>query len=382
MKKLFTLIGAVSVLFVQAQNITILKITSPTVLVTAAGTSRQVELAEYSKTGIFIKTTKVAATGMDKFVVEDRRIAHEGQLHTSTDGKYLTAIGYNNVVGIGATALRAEEKVVIRVDDKWAIDYSTRIPTKEAFNGAGVRATASIDGSKYFVCSSAPGASQGTREILHGTKATTLVSDKQYRSIGIFGGTFFGVTQDAIGAMEGDGIKLDIPEMTGDLTQFVFFDLDPAEGWNGTGLDALYIANRNSGIRKYYYDGVKWVFVSIYNTTIANSTGFVGLIGEVVAGKPTLYGIKILDADNTSSLIRIIDKTKPKETWNATGKYPDILELATAGSTELFKGLAFFGKESVATNDIANTQLALIISPSVTNDEIRVGLPTENASTT
>ena len=37
---------------------------------------------------------------------------------------------------------------------------------------------------------------------------------------------------------------------------------------------------------------------------------------------------------------------------------------------------------SVATNDIANTQPALIITPSVTNDEIRIELPTENASTT
>ncbi len=389
MKKLFT-IGLLSCsLFAQAQqftpgNLVLMRISSATPLTTAAGTSRQASLVEFTRTGALVQTKEIASTGTDKFVIEDRRIAHEGQLARSVDGNYLTAVGYNSTVGQTATAIRGEEKVVIRIDKDAKIDYTTRIPTKEAFNGAGLRAAATIDGTKHYVCSAAPGSAQGTREILHGDTKTTLLTDKQYRSIGFFGGTFFGVTQDAVAVMEAEGVKVDIPEMAAGLTQFVFFDVDATEGWNGTGLDLLYIASRDSGIRKYYYDGVKWVFVSTYNTPLtAVNTGFVGLTGTLEAGKPTLYGIKIADAENVSYLVKVQDKTPLKGNWNTTGNYPNVQELATAGSTELFKGIAFATgplpttPPIVGTKDLANELPALIIKPSVTNDQIQVTLPNE-----
>jgi Secretion system C-terminal sorting domain len=221
------------------------------------------------------------------------------------------------------------------------------------------------------------------REINHGDSSTTLLSDKQYRSIGIAGGVLFGVTQDAPAIMEGDGNKVDIPEMSGDLTQFVFFDVDKNEGWSGTGLDLLYIANRNSGIRKYYYDGIKWVFVSIYNTTIANATGFVAITGNLEGGLPTFYGIKVLESDNSSYLIKVQDKTGPKENWNTTGKYPNVTELASAVGTEMFRGVAFApGKKTpVSSKDITANAVNLTIKPNVAQNEIRVVLP-ENGVTT
>jgi hypothetical protein len=392
MKKLFT-IGLLSFsLFAQAQftagNLVVMKISSTTPLSGApVGTSRQASLVEFTRTGTLVKTTDISATGTDKFVIEDRRIAHEGQLMRSDDGKYLTAVGYNNTINQTATAIRADEKVVIRIDAAGKIDYSTRIPTKEAFNGAGVRAAFTVDGSKHFVCSGAPGSAQGTREILHGDTKTTLLSEKQYRAIGYFGGTFFGVTQDAVGAMEAEGVKVDIPEMSGDLTQFVFFDVDPTESWNGTGLDQLYIANRNSGIRKYYYDGVKWVFVSTYNTPLtAVNTGFVAMTGTLEDGKPTLYGIKVAEAETVSYLVRVQDKTTLKVNWNSTGNYPNVQELATAGSTELFRGISFATgplptkAATVGTKDLTNELPALMIKPSVTTDQINVVLPNETAT--
>ncbi len=383
MKKIFTLALTAFAFYAQAQftpgNLVVMKITNNNApLVIGTGTSRAVSLVEYATNGTLVKTVDLPNTGADKFVIEDRRIAHEGQLSLSADTKYITAVGYNNTIGQTATAIRADEKVVIRIDEKGVIDYSTKIPVKQAFGGAAVRAAVSVDGTKHYVASGAPGSAQGVREIAHGTSVTTLVSDKVFRSVGIFGGSFFGVTQDAPVLMEGDGIKLEIPEISGPLTQFVFFDTDPIEGWNGTGLDLLYIANRDSGIRKYYYDGLNWIFVSMYNSPIGGGSGYVALAGRLEDKKPTFYAIKINDATNTSHLLRIQDKKNPKENWNSTGNYPNVAEVATAGSTELFKGVAFGpGKQPIimtATNDISSKPVELIVKPSVTNDQVTVVL--------
>lgn len=385
MKKIFTLTFTLFALYAQAQfspgNLLVMKITNNNApLSIGSGTSRAVSLVEYTKEGALVKSVDLPNTGTDKFVIEDRRIAHEGQLARSVDGKYITAVGYNNTIGQSATVIRADEKVVIRIDEKGTVDYSTKIPTKQAFGGAAVRAAVSIDGTKYFVASGAPGSAQGVREIAHGTTVTTQVSDKVFRSIGIFNGTFFGVTQDSPVLMEGDGVKLEIPEISGSLTQFVFFDRDPNEGWAGTGLDLLYIANRDSGIRKYYYDGLSWIFVSMYNSPIGGGLGYVAMTGQLEDGKPTFYAVKINDATNTSYLLRIQDKMKAKENWNVAGNYPNVAELATAGSTELFKGVAFTPGTTTNVKDVAEKPAPLLIKPSITNDEIRVVLA-ENEAT-
>jgi hypothetical protein len=83
MKKLFTLSLLSLSLFANAQqfdgnNLVLLKISSPTAIpIPATGVSRQVSLVEYTRTGTLVQTKNIPSTGAKKFVVEDRRVAHD-----------------------------------------------------------------------------------------------------------------------------------------------------------------------------------------------------------------------------------------------------------------------------------------------------------------
>jgi hypothetical protein len=379
MKIIYTFTLLLCSIYAQAQfnpnNLIVSKISSSTALSTAAGTSREFSLVEYTRTGTVVSTKKLATTGPDQFVIEDRRIAHEGQLSLSANKQYLTAVGYANTAGIAATPLRLSPKVVLRMDKNGVIDLSTKIPAASGFEGASVRAAVSRNGSEYFVNSGAPGVAQGTRIIAHGASTTTLFSPLQYRSIGIFGNKVIGITQDNPALMQADTLPVALPNITGDLTQFVFFDTNPTASWLNTGYDLLYIGHRNSGILKYYFDGTGWKFVSSYNTpAVAPNTGFVALTGEIEAGLPTLYGIKIIDASNESFLVKVQDKVANNVDWNATGNLPNVASLASASSTELFKGVSFAPTNAItATQEITAKELEIF--PTLANDEIQINLP-------
>jgi hypothetical protein len=379
MKKIYTFTLLLCSIFAQAQfnpnNLIVSKISSSTALSTAAGTSREFSLLEYTRTGTLVSTKKLATTGADQFVIEDRRIAHEGQLSLSSNKQYLTAIGYANTAGIAATPLRMSNKVVLRMDKNGVIDLSTKIPPTDAFEGAGVRAAVTRNGSEYFVVSGAPGVAQGTRRIAHGKNTSTLFSPLQYRSIGIFADKVIAVTQDNPAVMQADTLPIALPNLTGDVTQFVFFDTNPNAGWLTTGYDLLYIGHRNSGILKYHFDGTGWKFVSTYNTpTVAGNTGFVALIGEIEAGLPTLYGVKIIDATSESFLVKVQDKVANNVDWNSTGNFPNVASLASASSTELFKGVSFAPTNAItATKEITVEELEIF--PTLANDDIQINLP-------
>lgn len=357
MTKFLLVISGLFALSANAQftpnNLAVLKISSGAALGNS-GTSYAVNVVEYSTTGTATGVDISLTGGTPNFVLEERSITHEGQLNLSSNGMYLSAIGYNTTTGQTATTIRGVEKRIARINAAGTLDLSTNFPTAFAYNGVSVRGTVSAAGSNYTAFSAVTSGAHGARTINHGTNAITLFNSTGYRSLELYGGVVYGstISPSSIFSHDAGGVATELPFTlpagTRDYTQFVFFDMETAVNWNSTGFDLLYVADRNAGIRKFYFDGANWTPVGLvgtatglYNTSFAGTTGFHGLTGRLEDGKPVLYGVKILGAYTSSHLAKIVDNSSRATDWNTAGNFPTATQLAVTDNTEQFKGIAF-----------------------------------------
>jgi hypothetical protein len=361
-----------------ANNLAVLKITSPTAIGNV-GVSYETRVVEFTTAGVATGRNLSMIVDTAKFVVEERPVAHEGQLNLTKDGRYLTAVGYNAAPGLPAGTIRVAEKRIARINSAGIVDLSTRVPVAFAFGGVGVRSAVSEDGSKYWVNSSSNALAHAVRAIPHGGNTSTLFTAAQYRSLSIFGGVIYGspLSSQKLFSHDTSGVatELNIDGIRGpEYCQFLFLDASPAIPGN----DLLYVADRNSGIRKFSLEGAAWRPVSdssgIYNPTIGSTAGFFALTGKMENGKPTLYGIKILlvgGVYTSSHLIKIVDNAARNEDWNLPASLPTATELASTTNLEQFKGVAFTPVGSSGVNEVANIE-PLIIQPTAAQDAIQI----------
>jgi hypothetical protein len=198
MKKTFTLVLLLAATIAQAQfspnNLAVLRITSPTAMGNV-GVAYATSIVEFKTDGTQTATNIALSGGSPNFVVEERSVAHEGQLNLSGDRNYLTAVGYNAAVGGGSATIRVAEKRVARVDASGTVDLTTSIPAAQAFSGVSMRACVSPDGSTHYVQSgTVNAAAHGVRTITNGTAtsaAWTPGAGSGYRSINLFNGTVY-----------------------------------------------------------------------------------------------------------------------------------------------------------------------------------------------
>jgi hypothetical protein len=315
MKKLFTLLLLLAAMTAQAQfspnNLAVLKITAggaitddgaatATNAVLRPATIMQFSTVGEGQTGTAIVTLPSTGTGQPRLTIEQRRIAHEGHLNLSGDRNYLTCVGYSTEAGLlaasGSPNGRTQDKRVARIPASGVADITTIIPVASpatVYLNNGVRAAVSVDGSSFTIAGSAATATTGVQNATYGDPSTlSSVLAKDCRGLGLFGGTVYAYTS-ASGTIEGGGNSITLPTPNADLTQFVFFDRDPAVDWAGTGLDLLYCADRNSGIRKFAYNGSAWTVVGVAAfgaVGLAPAGGVQTLTGRIEGGKPALYG--------------------------------------------------------------------------------------------
>jgi hypothetical protein len=390
MKKIFTIALTICAFTAQAQftanNLAVLKITSPTAIGNS-GVGYATSVSEYTTVGV--ATGKmVSLTSQDTFkcIVEERAIAHEGQLNLSTNGRFLTAVGYQATPGTTATNMRTSDKRIARIDAAGNLDLTTKIKPAHSFGGVGLRSAITEDGTSYLINSSSASAVHGVRKVVHGEDTAASYNTSQYRSLGRFGGVVYGTglnsskmfSHDAAGV----ATEMTIPGLKNgpEFTQFVFLDADA----NIPGFDLLYIADRNVGIRKFFLSGINWTPVSdssgLYNTTVANGAGFFALTGKMEGGKPTLYGVKILVVSGvytSSHLMKLVDNSPRIADWSAAGNEPTVTELASTGDKEQFKGVAFTPTGRVPVKDVAANQNTLIIKPTLAQDVVSIVLNNE-----
>ncbi len=279
-----------------------------------------------------------------KLTIDQRRIAHEGQMNLSANGQYLVLAGYNSDAGGFATTSpngRFAEKRIARIDASGSIDLTTSIPTSSAFNNFAVRG-AVMNGNAITVNGSGATSASGVQSITFGGNTASSFLAKDCRAIGLFGGNVYSYSAASPFTIEGGG-QTTISGLTTDNTQFIFFDVDNAVSWGTTGYDLLYVAHRNSGINKYYFDAgtSAWVAAGLANSSVQSSTGFQSLTGRIEGGKPTLYGTKVVITSSvyvSSHLVKVVDNAARTA---ALSLGSPAVELAATGNTEMLKGVAF-----------------------------------------
>ncbi len=337
-------------------NLAVSRISSPSPI-TNSGMGFQTNIIEFTTAGV-ATTTNINLTGSGTdFVTEERPVAHETQLNLSADKSFLLLCGYNSTVGMPTSTLRASDKIIARVDGSGNIDMSTKILPAASLNSQSVRSVVSEDGLTYFINSGSNSTFHGTRKIDHGTEESTFFNNtgnSAHRSLFYYNGRILATTQGSsnVYSIDASGVGTQIPFAVQmgyhDYDQIQVFDVDPTVSWDGTGLDLMYIADRNAGLRKFYFNGTEWTPVSeggLHNPNFLPTTGFWALTGRLEDGKPTLYGVKILVSGGayvSSSLVKVVDNSQRTEDWNTLeGFLPTSTELATTGNTEMLKGVAF-----------------------------------------
>ena len=245
-------------------------------------------LIEFTPAGVLQNTTVLNATGTNK-LTNTGNGPTEGMLTLSADGRFLVTTGYDAPVGTAATAATATAvpRSVARISGSRAVDISTILP--DAFSSNTIRSAASVDGSAFWVAG--VGGSAGLRYATAGASNSTGLSttvtnirtvriarNNVYFSTGA--GTTPGIYLLGPASNTGTGQTATLLISTGTGSSpysFVLLDRDPAV----LGVDAAYIADENTGINKWAFNGTTWANVGAIPTQVRGLTGTLNPNGSV-----------------------------------------------------------------------------------------------------
>jgi len=306
------------------------------------------EVLEYTNiggaTGISVP---LSATALD-FVFGGSTVStlNEGQLTLSSDGRYLSAVGYSANAGTTESLMRAGDKRIARIDYALDVDKSTTILGTNAYSSTNVKGAVTDNGSSFWVS-----AATGFRSVNMSSNVSAPVSNAgAARSLNRLQGKSYYVSFRAVTINQPPAANESLPGTdVGSTSQgFVLLDVEPGAGYSTSGYDLLYRAEPDGGIRKFFYDAVAitWVDAGLYNPAAIGGTGvglgFTSITGRINAiGRPELYALKGTGSDNY--FIRIVDRSPRTANWLTTtgAEAPVPLLLAQAGSNYVFRGVAF-----------------------------------------
>jgi hypothetical protein len=315
---------------------------------TIGANTHNVDIIEYNSSGTPSGLSiPLPNTGTNSFVLGGTTTIPEGQLTLSGDGRYLSAVGYNTTSGQSNSS--NTDKIIVRIDDKMNLDLTTKMPTSNAFAGSFVRNAVTENGSSFFVTANAT-----SRLVnLGANTSATFAGSSGYFSMLRLGGLSYFLNFQVPGFISNAGTATNLPSGAGvnampnftgasEGTVFTLLDADPNVSYNSTGYDLLYLAEKSSGIRKWYWDATNniWVPVGINNPagTPAVAGGFYSVVSRMEGGKPTLYAVKGATSGNT--VMKLVDNATRTGDWQ-TGTTPTVSTIIPAGSNYMFKGLTF-----------------------------------------
>jgi hypothetical protein len=349
------------------------------------GTATPVFLDEFSQaSGTRTQTIALPSTDPDaegpQRMFNDNAGNNVGFMTRSVDGNYLVTVG--SAVAAGTTGMPGDaavnNRIIARVDAAGNIDTSTGY----SHDGLGAgnstpRSAATVDGTSFYVGTGNNTA--GTRYIdtfgvLDAATDRIAGATSQTRAIGIFGGRFFysnnanytlrsvkdsitgGLPTSDANVTVTDLITVTSPLAISSPEQFVLLDLVPSIGFDGTGLDTLYITNlaaiagttnptsgtdlNTGGLQKWTFDDSSSTFVQqiTYNSGLSSVTtdplsgGLQGLtfVGLDDGNNPILYASTGAPATTGNALVKFID----------TGAAASFTHVATAPVNSAFRGVA------------------------------------------
>jgi len=263
----------------------------------------------------------------------------EGGLSLSADGRYVLLAGYDAAPGVAnivGSASATVNRVAARIDVAGNVDTSTAFAG--AFDGNNVRSATSTDGSEIWIAG-AGNATGGVWYNLFGatTGAThTLLTPDSVRTISIFGDQLRGTQNgDPFVFRIGFGTPTTQSQTATGLTgvansgtnpyAIAMFDVNTTM----PGVDTLYVAEADIGLRKYTLSGTTWSPATTPILNIASNAGFRGVAGYVAGGTVTLMASTAEAAPNR--LVVFVD--------TGTGT-PTGATVFTAPPNTVFRGVA------------------------------------------
>jgi len=323
-------------------NIVLARVGDGTVSLTTAAAA--VFLDEYTPDGQLVQTialpTSIGST--NRILTASGSIAAELSVTTSADGHYLVLAGYGAVPGTASVATSATAdvaRVIALVAADGSVDTSTS--TGDAFDKAGIRGAATVDGTSFYSVGTNFGvhyqAYAGTNDVqLSGVPTAARVINVANGNLYISANTgpYFGISQVGTGlpATAGQTVT-NLPGFPGAASgsspySFYFADLSTSV----PGVDVVYVADDRPavGIQKWSLVNNAWVL----NGTITGSstTNVRGLSGSVAGTAVSLV------ASSSNSLFVVADNagynTAPSTTTLPTA-------VATAPANTAFRGVVF-----------------------------------------
>jgi hypothetical protein len=248
----------------------------------------------------------------------------EGSLSRSADGRYLTLVGYDAPSSTPNVPTTSFARVIGRVDQSGNVAYSTT----GDYSAQGVNSAASADGGQVWV-----GNDTGVRSFAFGGASGTAVAGDTTRVLHVFDGQLYGSqagtifrTNDPLPSGT-SGITALPGVSTNSAMGFVLLDRDASVA----GVDTLYVADQNGGLRKFSFDGSTWTARGVVSGNIT------GLAGAVNGSSADLYVTTGLGTGGPSPELR---RLTDAAAFNAdiSGAY---VTLATAPANQAFRSVSF-----------------------------------------
>ena len=317
---------------------------------------------------VALPTTDPDGAGAQRRIVDTGNSASVGYVSRSADGNYLVTGGYDLAVGdVTGGVSSTNNRIIARVDGLGVIDTSTGYSQDgSAGNNATLRSVATSNGTSFYA-----GTANGTANTRYvdpfGTidSATDGVGGPAVRTVGVFGNRLFvasngmtSVKNTASGGLPvGPVADNTVAALTGitntNTQQFTMLDLVAGVGYDGTGVDTLYLTNANNisatpnptsatedtgGLQKYVFDGTNWVQQVTFNSGLSSTNTsplFGGLQGVAFAGfdgsgNPILYATTDAPTTTGNALVRLVD----------TGLASAFTLVANAPTNTMFRGVA------------------------------------------
>lgn len=282
---------------------------------------------------------------------------HDGMLHLSTNGNYLTFGGYQAASGTPTVITSASPRFVGQVDSNWNL---STVPIS-GYTGLALRSVVSTDGQHYWTGGDA-GATSGQFYIDNSGPITqTLITADDARANRIVDGQLWAFNSGNGGTKVGTGLPTSAttsaitwtsPYVKSDA---IFLDLD-----NNGVKETAYSTDGKNLLGKWHFDGSAWAQTGSWTGTKANINDINSLEAFVYNGDVKLLAATQGPTGQPGQLFLFTDSNginnnfSPAFLANTTPS-----PFLTAGGTASFRGMAIL---TAVPEPVAVTLLATAIS--------------------
>ncbi len=330
-----------------------------------------ISLIEYTPSGTLVQTIPFASTGSSPRLVVTGSSGSEGHVVRSSDGNYLTVVGYDTVAGAASFALAAVRREVARIDASGTINYTTEFTDGST---TAVRSAVTDNGSNTWTATSSIGVryksfgSTGTSTQLSSAPTNTRV-------VKIFNGQLY-ITSASGAYLAVASIGSGTPTTSGQTTTAL-------PGMPATGThspysfsispdgNTLYIADDGAasaggGIQKWTFSGSTWSLAYTLLNNGSTTTSTRGLAVDWSGANPVIYATTT--ATSANNLIKVVD----------TGSGSTATTIATAPTFTVYRGVDFTPASAVAPTVTTNPATSILATGATLNGSVNPG----GASTT